>query len=393
MKKETLLFIIILFLGTIGQVSADIYLPSLPAIATGLSTKNNLVQWSVSLYMWGFAGSQLIYGPLSDGLGRKALLLFGLTFLVIGSVVCMLAPNITWLLIGRLLQGIGAGGSVICSRACMRDIFSGKNLAKFGSYLAVGAIVIMTIAPLAGGYIQHGFGWRANFVCLTLYSILLLIIVIFKLPETNLHKNKDNLKFKQWKTNSIILFKSPVFIGLSIIISVTYAGILSWITTSPILLQDIIGITPVGYGWISVLTGVAYGVCGFSNGKLVEKFGIRKMLFIGLILMFIGAVSMLALSSIKPLNIWFLVIPVAVFIGATGFIFANSFAAALGPFPKIAGIAGSIFGFMQIFGGAVSSGVLANLHEKNQVPLAVVLVICASVALVTYWRIRKYLLK
>ncbi|MCP4473120.1 MAG: multidrug effflux MFS transporter [Gammaproteobacteria bacterium] len=175
MKSKQTLFTILLLLGSIGQVAADLYLPSLPAISTSLAVSINSVQWSVSAYMWGFALSQLIYGPLSDGIGRKKPLLFGMSLALLGSIICLSAQSIDWLIIGRFTQGIGAGSGVILTRVIMRDIYSGSQLAKFGSYLSVAGVPIMAGAPLMGGIIEHILGWRANFVLLTLYAFISIL--------------------------------------------------------------------------------------------------------------------------------------------------------------------------------------------------------------------------
>ncbi len=153
-QKPTLsLFAIILLLATSGQIAADLYLPSLPFIAKGLKSPIHLVQLSLSLYMIGLASSQLIYGPLSDGIGRKKPIIIGFTLLVIGSIICLTASSIKSLIIGRCIQGMGAGCSISLSRAILRDIYTGKHLAKLGSYLAVCSVAIMASAPLVGGYI------------------------------------------------------------------------------------------------------------------------------------------------------------------------------------------------------------------------------------------------
>ncbi|MCP4476158.1 MAG: multidrug effflux MFS transporter [Gammaproteobacteria bacterium] len=170
----------------------------------------------------------------------------------------------------------------------------------------------------------------------------------------------------------------------------TDLGILSWLTAGPVLLQTRAGLTPVGFGWMAVITGVAYAIAGLSNGCFVVQYGLRRMLSIGLLLMLFGAVSMLLLSIIfKEVGVIIIVLPMAIFFAGTGFMFANAYAGALGPFVTIAGIAGSLFSFMQIAGGAVSSGILAHAHEETQRPLALLICVAAVVASIAFLFIRK----
>lgn len=373
---------------------ADLYLPSLPAISESFAIPINWVQWSVAVFMGGFAFSQLIYGPWSDGIGRKKPLLVGLSLMFLGSIICLTAQSVAWLIIGRFIQGMGAGSGVTLSRTIMRDVFSGSNLAKFASYLSVAGVPIMAGAPLLGGVIQHSLGWRANFGFLALYTLAALLVVLIILPETNLHQDKKHLKWQQLRQNLLTLFKSRLFIGLSVVIFLTYAGILAWLTAGPVLLQIRLGLTPVEFGFVTLITGVSYGVVGLLNGKLVGFYGLRRLMSIGLSSMLCGALLMLLLSIIiKTISLVIIVIPMVIFYGGTGLVFANAYAGVLIPFPQIAGITGSLFGFMQIAGGAVASAILAHLHEKTQQPLALVISIAAIIALTTFLLIKDYIVE
>lgn len=390
MKKTTILFVLILFLSSLGQVAADLYLPSLPAISHDLGVQVSWVQLSVSLYMFGYAFSQLLFGPISDGVGRKKPMMVGIAIVLMGSLICLFAHSVLWLIIGRFIQGVGAGGSVLLSRVVLRDIYSGSNLAKFGSYLAMGGIIIMSSAPLLGGYIQAMVNWRGNFAAILLYALVCFVVVCFKLPETNQYYSRHHLHPRQWFRNVMILFKNKVFVGMSVIIFITYAGILSWLTAGPILLQVQAGLTPTEFGWVALIVGLSYGVGAFVNGQLVDRLGINVMLLIGLGLMLFSSLVMLVLGVITiQVTALMFVGPIAMFIAATGFVFANAYACALTPFSEIAGIAGSIFGFMQVLGGAVFSMLLAYLHEETQIPLALCLIGLSIVGLLAFFRCKK----
>lgn len=380
MTKNLSLFAILLPMASLGQVASDLYLPSLPAIAVQLAAHINWVQWSVSIYMVGYAFSQLLYGPISDGIGRKKPLLVGLTLLLLGSIVCSTTTTITGLLIGRCLQGIGAGAGVTLSRAILRDAYSGADLATFASYLTLCGTVLMAGAPLLGGYMQHWLGWRANFIFLSIYAALILGVSLCKLPETNQQQDKSHLKPKQWATNIGTLFTHRAFIALSIIIFCTYAGLLAWLTSGPVLMQLRAGLTPVAFGWTGLAMGGGYALGSLSNARVVKHLGVKKMLGVGLSLMATGAVLMLLLTTHQVVA-WRVVMPMAIFFAGSGFVFANSYALALSPFAKIAGVAGGVFGFIQIAGGAAASSLLAHMTEQTQLPLAVVLVVLAGVAM------------
>ena len=181
-------FISILF-SSFGQVASDLYLPSLPDIAVSLNTNSHLSQATVFFYMIGYSVSYLVFGPLSDAIGRRHPLIFGLTLCLIGTILCLTANSIWQLMIGRCIQGFGAGSGVVIASAIVRDLFEGSNLAKIYSYLGVSNIIMIANAPLLGGYLQHLFGWRSNFIFLLFWALFAFLVSVFVLSGRNSTRN------------------------------------------------------------------------------------------------------------------------------------------------------------------------------------------------------------
>ncbi|MBB72546.1 MAG: Bcr/CflA family drug resistance efflux transporter [Legionellales bacterium] len=383
------LFLTILMLSSFGQVSSDLYLPSLPAIAEGLHVEINAAQFSITIYMLGFGVSQLFYGPLSDGLGRRIPLLIGLALSVVGSIMCMLAPNIEILIAGRLIQGLGTGAGAALARPMVVDLFSGKELARYASYFAVVGTTLLAFAPTIGGYLQHFIGWRACFAFLLIYGSYLLYRVIFKVPETNEHRHPDNLQTKTIAQNFWILLKSPVFMRHSICSCVAYGALLSWLTSGPVVLQEVVGLTPVQFGWLTVVTGIAFMSGALLNSRIVDRIGIQPMLQIGLFLMLLAGLLMLGLFLAGFINAYVIVGPVVVMFLGASMVFPNTFAGGFPAFAHIAGITGALFGAMRMLGGALASGLIASVQETNQLPLAIAIIICTSLAWVAYLLLRQ----
>lgn len=193
MKPTNLLFFIILLTSCLTGISSDIYAPSISTIAADLQSSIDDVQWSMAIFMLGVSISQLIYGPLSDGVGRRFPLIIGLGISIIGSIICYRAPTMTILILGRFIQGIGAGAGASLWRTIFRDCFSGAELAKYGAYLSILIVFIVPAAPTLGGYLQKYFNWRASFLFLILYSMAVLTLVIIFFKETSVHHHKDKL--------------------------------------------------------------------------------------------------------------------------------------------------------------------------------------------------------
>ncbi|KTD67565.1 multidrug effflux MFS transporter [Legionella shakespearei] len=389
MKKNAInhniaLLAIILLISSLGQVTSDLYLPSLPSMAKSLSVDINWIQFTIAIFMAGFSISQLVYGPWSDAIGRRSPLLIGLSINLIGSLICWLSPNIYLLFLGRFIQGLGVGAGYSLARPMLRDLFEKETLAIYNSYLAVSTVVILTTAPILGGYIQQYAGWRYNFLFLSIYGFLILYFFYHKTPETSRFHHKDNLKIKIILTNTKILIKSPIFLRFSLCPLLTYAGILAWITAAPIVLQEKVGLNPVQFGWIYIFSGIGFAAGGFLNMRFVTRLGIDRMMNIGFLCQLCAGLIMLSFYLLGYINTYVIVAPILLFMMGSSLVFPNSSAGALTPFPKIAGTAGALFGFVQILGGAISSSIVALSHDKNQLPIAIAFIITALLSILSF---------
>lgn len=375
------LLLIIIFISSLGQVSSDLYLPSLPNMANYFLVNSNWIQFTIAFYMSGFCMSQLVYGPWSDAVGRRLPLLAGLVINCIGSVICWLSPNIYLLFLGRLIQGLGVGAGYSLARPMLRDLFEKEILAFYNSFLAITTVVILTIAPILGGYIQQYFGWRYNFLFLSIYGFLILCLFYRKTPETSQFHHRDNFKIKVILMNTKLLLKSPIFLRYSLCPFLTYAGILAWITEVPIVLQESIGLSPVQFGWVYIFSGLGFSLGGFLNMKFVIRLGIELMMKIGVVFQLFAGILMLVFYYLEFFNTIVIVLPILFFMLGSSLVFPNSSAGALTPFPKIAGTAGALFGFMQILGGAIASSLIALTDRHDQLPIALAFIITASMSL------------
>lgn len=381
MNSKITLFIIILFVGCSAQIASDIYAPSLPAIALDFHTAIAHVQFSMAIYMFGVAISQLFYGPLSEGLGRRIPLLAGLSILLLGNLISLFAPTITILIIGRLIQGCGAGACSALWRSIFRDTFAGDELAKYGAYFSIFVTIIVPATPALGGYLQEYFHWRANFVFLFTYSFSTFLMVLFWFKETSLHHHPERLKTRFIISSFKSILSSPIFMGYTLCTFLCYGAFFSWFTTGPVLLIHNIGISPIEFGWITLLGGgIATALGGWVNGKFVTKFGTHVMLRIGFLIMFIAGILMLTGKFILGMHTPIIVIPMILFYFGVTFIWPSAFAGAFTPFGKIAGYAGALYGFMQISGAAIIATIVSYLPHQNQVPLALVFIGSAILA-------------
>jgi DHA1 family bicyclomycin/chloramphenicol resistance-like MFS transporter/DHA1 family 2-module integral membrane pump EmrD-like MFS transporter len=388
MNSRKILFLIILFVGCSAQIASDIYTPSLPAIAIDLHTSLTHVQFSMAIYMFGLAISQLFYGPVSEGLGRKIPLIIGLAILLCGNLVSLFAPTITTLIVGRFIQGCGAGACSALWRSIFRDTFEGAELAKYGSYFSIFVTFVVPAAPALGGYLQEYFNWRASFVFLVIYTLSTILLVIIGLKETSLHHHLARLKTKFIVESFQQVLSSPIFIGYTVCTFLCYGAFFSWFTVGPVLLIHIVGISPVEFGWFTLFAGgAATALGGWVNGRLVMELGMPAMLRIGFAVMITAGAVMLIGKILFGINIYTIVLPMILFYFGVTFIWPSAFAGAFGPFGKMAGYAGALYGFMQISGAAVIGTIVSYLPHQNQVPLAFVFMGTAILAWLVYEKV------
>lgn len=384
-NNHYLLLSIILMVACITSFSSDIYTPALIVISRTLpSATLYLTQFSVIIFMITLALSQLVFGPLSEVFGRKKPMLLGSVILLMGTVVCMLSMHINELVIGRAIQGVGAGALAALWRSVFRDALSGEALAKSSAYISVFIVFITAIAPSLGGYLTE-FNWRYNFVALFVYAVIVVLILALLYKETSMTHHKDHLSWQYAMTQYGRLLKSPVFMGISACTFLMYGTLFAWVTIAPVLLIHGLSLAPSTFGWIiAVLGGSMYIFATFCNVRGVNRFGMKSMMRLGFALVFVSGVLMAILFAVNGFDLFSILIPAALLYFGSTFIWSNAFSRAFTPFGDIAGYAGSLYGFMQILGGGLIALVATHLPNHNQLTFGIVIVAMSLAAMVLH---------
>lgn len=384
MDSNKLNFLVLLMVVCLTQIGADIYAPSIPAIASSLQTRIAFIEWSMALYMLGVALSHLIYGPISEGIGRKIPILVGLWIMLGGTLICLWAENIETLNIGRFIQGSGAGACACLWRSIFRDKFKGEDLSKYSSYLVVFIMFLVPAAPLLGSLLQDFFDWRASFIFMSFYAVICLVSFILFFRETNQSHHKEKLKSSFIVKTYLKLFTNRLFMGTSLCTFLSYGGFFTWFTAGPALLIEEVGITPTDFGLITFFGGgCAYGLSGWLNGKFVIHYGMTTLLRFGWAIMIISGIFMLMGYFLLGMNAWAIIGPILLFYFGSTFIWPNTFATAFMHVGEVAGYAGALYGFMQISGAAVLSWIISFL-PNSPISLALVILGTATISWIIY---------
>lgn len=385
MRRYVFLFFIVILIACLTQIASDIYAPALTSIAIDLQARLDSVQWSMAIYMVSLALAQLVYGPIAEGVGRKAPLIIGLIFMLIGSIVSAIAFNEQMLIVGRIVQGFGAGAAAALWRTIFRDVFSGEELSKYTSYLVVFIIFVVSAAPILGSYLQQFFGWRSCFVFMALYSLMTLGVIGNGFKETSRHHHKERLKASYIIKTYKQLLISRLFMGITLCTFLSYGAFFSWFVVGPVLIVNGLNMTPVQYGWVSFLSAaLSHSLGAYVNSKMVKRCGMPNMMRIGWCIMLIGGGAVLIAEQLVGFTLLALMIPVTFFYFGTTLLWPNAFATAFTPFGKIAGYAGALYGAMQLGGGGIIGSIISYLPHSSPLSLGVVMVVSSALAWIAY---------
>lgn len=380
---------LLLLLVGFPQISETIYSPALPNIAHALKAAVALVQWTLSIYFIGFAVGVFVWGLLSDYIGRRKSMLVGIVIYAIASVFCAISHHVIWLLLARLLQGVGASCGSVLTQAIARESLPDKERHQFFSMQGFVLAFAISIGPFVGGYLTQWFGWRSNFMLLVLMGAGLLWAALFKLPETRVKQSSSEGKGKQL----LFVFKKilkdrQILVNIWIVGAAT--GILfSYYAQGPFIFIHLIGLTPSQYGWLGVFIALA-ALCGSLVSKwLVQSVGIDKIMLLGIVVSLVSSLALILvgfLMSVSPdnkvISAALIVLPMMGLIFAMfGFLLPATLSQALIRYKFALGQAGAIFGLGYYLLDALFTWIMGLINNGELWPMPVYFgVLCVSIA-------------
>ncbi|GAA4335055.1 multidrug effflux MFS transporter [Mucilaginibacter gynuensis] len=387
MTKQRYIFLI-LILGTLtalGPFSIDMYLPGFPAIATYMHTSVPEVALSLSSFFIGLSAGQLLYGPLLDKYGRKKPLYFGLTFYVIASVGCAFAGSLHALILLRFIQAIGSCAAAVASMAMVRDLFPVKDNAKVFALLMLVVGASPMIAPTVGGYVTAGAGWQWVFIILAVMGALILLAVIFALPDSYQPDKSLSLKPIPIINGFWVVLKEPQFYTYAFTGALAFSGLFAYVAGSPMVFMEVFGVSKENYGWI--FAGLSVGFIGSSqvNSLLLKKYRSEQIVKVSLSAQAIIAALFFTGALNNVFGLYGTVAMIFLFLCCIGITNPNTAALTLAPFAKNAGTASSLMGALQLGIGALVSTAVGMFDSKSVLPLAIVVFGSSLLAFVVYF--------
>ena len=380
---------IVTVLVAFGAISTDLYLPSLPAIAVQFEAGAGAVQLTLSVFLLGFALSQLIYGPLSDRFGRRPVLLAGLALYVVASLACAAADSLSLLILARFCQAVGACSGVVLGRAIVRDLHEPAQAAKVLSYIATAMALAPALGPIIGGYVESWLGWRANFLLLVGFGGLTWLACIALLPETNSRRNPEATRVGRSLAIYRELAGHPLYRGYVLVCAFAYSGIFAFISGSSFLLIEVLGLPPERFGLCFAAVVAGYMLGAFASGRLTLRLGLERLVAVGAGIALLGGLLAAGLTLLGKPSVLGLVGPVFVFLIGAGLMLPNAMAGAMGPFPERAGAASALLGFVQMVFAAGLGILVGQLHDESGRGMTFAIAAVGLGALLSVWALAR----
>ncbi|NAW64979.1 purine nucleoside transporter PunC [Photobacterium halotolerans] len=351
-------------LSMLGFLATDMYLPAFTAMQADLKTSSSLIGMTLGLFLLGMAIGQLIYGPLSDRLGRKKVLLGAMLLFSLATLGCAMAPNVETLLAFRFLQALGACSATVLWQAIVIDRYEGKLAEKVFATIMPLVALSPALAPLVGAAIQSHFGWRAIFLSLIALGAVLALMTTMQ-PESAKGEKKQGKVLSELAINYTSLFKSKKFMGNMLIFAACSAAFFAYLTGSPFIMSAM-GYSSEDIGLSYVPQTIAFLIGGYGCRALLNRMEGKKLLP-WLLKLFIGSALVILLITLqhKPDTIWPILLPFCFIAVANGAIYPIVISKALEDFKHCSATAAGLMNFLQTLGCFAASSLVAAFADKG----------------------------
>lgn len=372
LKPDTLaLTVMLAFMTALGPLATDLYLPSLPHIGAALEASPAAVQLTLSAYLIGFSGGQIVYGPVSDALGRKPVLVAAFILFNLATLACAGATSVEMLILTRILQAFGAAGPIILARTIVRDLYQGPRAGREMSMMGTIMGITPIIAPILGGLLQVALGWRSIFLAMAAGGLVLSMIAFLRVPETNRFRNRHHLAPHAILESYKIVLRNKAYRTYAAILSLSYAGLFAFISASSFVFQEV-------YGLDEIMFGITFGFCSISfvagtmiGTRMVTRHGFDHTIGVGVACLAVGGIGQWIGAIIWPTALLAVVVPEMIFFIGIGMVLPQAMAAAMTPFPERAGAASSLAGFMQMTFASAAGAIVGAFVGSSAMPLVI----------------------
>jgi len=367
-----------------GWFSANLVMPILPQLTQVFHTKATWVTLSVTAFLAAYACFQLMWGPISDRVGRKYVLLVGFTIAVIGALVAAFSVNVSMFIAARFVEAFGMSCGSVMSRSMLMDIFDQEEITKTMAWAAIIIAAMPAIGPIVGSWISVYFTWHGVLIFLAIYGFLVIISALLALHETNL--NLDKAVTIPYSFN---IYCSCVchrrFIGSITLYGLFFGATLGFYTQAPFIFIQRLGISKTTYGLYMLVPVVTYMLGTYSANAIIKRKNPLITSKLGLLFGIISTIIFYVFYHVLPLSILTVVLPIAVFTLGAGLISPSANTMAMTCFEKNKGAAAALIGFAMCIGSSLYSGLVAMLSDPTLMPYLAITSSACILSIITYF--------
>lgn len=369
---------------SLTALSMDSMLPAFPYIAEALAIKDyQKTQWIVSALIFGMVFGEIVFGPVSDAIGRKKSIVIGICIYIIGSLIALSASSLTVFLIGRMIQGFGVAGPKIASRALIRDMYKGAAMARIMSFVMMVFILVPLLAPTVGQLIIQVANWHWIFALLIAQATIAAVWLMIRQTETLSKENRIPINRTRLITDIGIILKRRDVVAFTILLGSMFAGLMLYISTAQSIFQDIYQ-TGDRFPFFFAMFAIGISFVNFYNGKIVQRVGmlpcVTSALKVLIIMSFLLLVFALYFDGVPPF-VLFMSLGMVMF-SCLGMVFGNVNAMAMEPLGKMAGLGASLISSLSSLLAIFLSAAVGQFYQATVIPLASGFVMFSVLALI-----------
>lgn len=369
-------------LATLGPISMSIYTPAMPQLVSAFSSTESMIKLTLTVYFAGFSLAQLVSGPFSDAFGRRTATLLFVGINAVGGLICVLSPDVSWLLAGRLVQGIGASVGITVARAVVRDQFTGAEASRIMNLIGIMLAIGPAMAPAIGGLLLVGFGWHAIFLTLIGFSLTIILSVFLFMRETG---RPDSALAKPRRVAACYLevLGDIRFLAATGVLGGSIGSLYAQATMLPFILIDRVGLSPTAFGLGMLMQSGFYFLGSVCLRLTSARLGGERSVQLGLAMLGSGGMLIALSTHLLPPTYLSVMAPVAFSSFGIAFLTPHMTTAALQSFPHIAGSASAMLGFIQMASGFLG-GLAAALVGAPLIAFGTIIPLMCLLAVVSY---------